>query len=82
MSAPNTNGMDDAYSDQSVVVPRGAFAIFVWPDGHCEFVVPEFEDKSKVPDPFLAATMVAIKFLRDSEWVKELANEFKDAKRS
>lgn len=67
--------------EDATVVPKGHGAILISPEGECILVTPHWSEEEEVPDVFLAMTMAALKFMRDPEWVEELAQEFKDSPR-
>lgn len=70
--------MDEAYTDTGTIIPPDHFAIIVARDGECRILVPKGGPEDNIPEPWLAATMVGIKFMKDPEWVQELVDEFTD----
>ena len=72
--------MDEAYDDTGNMLPKDSFAIIIARDGECTMAVPKMPSDAVVPDVWLAATMAGIKFMRDSEWVQELIEEFGEAR--
>lgn len=74
--------MDEAYADEGTLLPKDCFAIVLTRDGECSMCVPKMGDKDVMPDSWVAATMVGIKFMRDHEWVQDLIDEFGEARNS
>lgn len=71
-----TGSLDEAYTDYGTVLPPDTFAIVLHRDGECHMCIPKLDDSEKMPDVWVAATMVGIKFMHDREWVDELVQEF------
>lgn len=67
----------EAHGEDVAILPKGCFAIIIHPDGAVEMAIPKLE--GVMPQPFLAATMVGLKFMREPKWVQELVDEFVDA---
>jgi hypothetical protein len=74
--------MDDAYTDTGTLLPPDSFAIVIARDGECQLCVPKMGDDELMPEPWLAATMAGIKFMRDPQWVADLVEEFSEARDS
>ena len=73
--------MDEAYDDTGNMIPKDSFAILIARDGECTLAVPKMGGKELMPNAWLAATMVGIKFMKDPEWVQEMIDEFENAKK-
>lgn len=76
--------MDEEYTDTGTIVPPDHFAIIIARDGETQMLVPKAlaEGNEEVPIPWVAGSMAAIKFMRDPEWVEEMAEEFMSRRKS
>lgn len=69
--------IEHPYSEDVTIVPPDCMAVIVARDGETQFCVPKGEGSDLMPEPWLALTEVAMRFMGDPEWVAEMIDEFK-----
>lgn len=67
--------IEDSYQD-ATVVPPDAVALIVRADGEVELAIPK-DERLEWHSAQLALAQLAIRFMNDPEWVRELTEELK-----
>lgn len=63
----------------ATVLPPTAIALVMLEDGETHLCVPKWPDDYLASDRQLALAMLAVKFMKEPEWVESLAEEFAEA---